>query len=223
MTLHGHPRAASSAELLAAKRQAPGYVPPPPTPVSWDAFLAWTDEDTFAEWVDGEILEMPPSNEDHQDTGQFLTTFLLLYIQRHGLGRIFSPPFLMRLPHRPSGREPDLIFVRAEHAERITWTYVNGPADLAVEVVSPDSVTRDYRDKLEEYESAGIPEYWIVDPMRRVARFLQLGADGRYRDVAPDEHGIYTSAVVTGFRLRVEWLWRRPLPTIAQALAELGE
>jgi Uma2 family endonuclease len=153
MTAHRRPAHApapdlSSEDLLALRRQSPDYVPPPSAPVSWEEFLAWAPDDWRVEWVAGEIIEMPPSEEEHQDTSLFLVTFLLLYIQRHGLGRIFHAPFLMRLPHRPSGREPDLIFVRTEHAERMKWTYVDGPADLVVEIVSPDSATRDYREKL---------------------------------------------------------------------------
>lgn len=221
MTIHGRPTTASSLNLLALKRSAPDYVPPPPPPVSWEDFLAWAPDDLRVEWVAGEIVEMPPAHEDHQDTGLFLITFLLLYIQRHGLGRIFYAPFLMRLAQKPSGREPDLIFVRRENAGRIRPTYVDGPADLVVEIVSPDSVSRDYREKLAEYQAAGIPEYWIVDPRRSEARFYQLGEDGVYRLGPIDDDGIYTSQVVTGFRLRVSWLWQRPLPTIDEALADL--
>jgi Uma2 family endonuclease len=228
MTAHRRPAHApapdlSSEDLLALRRQSPDYVPPPSAPVSWEEFLAWAPDDWRVEWVAGEIIEMPPSEEEHQDTSLFLVTFLLLYIQRHGLGRIFHAPFLMRLPHRPSGREPDLIFVRTEHAERMKWTYVDGPADLVVEIVSPDSATRDYREKLAEYEAAGIPEYWIIDPRRREARFYELGEDGKYRLAALDEDGIYTSQVVDGFRLRVSWLWQRPMPTIDEALADLPD
>ena len=226
MTVHGRPAHTLPADLspddlLTLRRQAPDYVPPPPAPVSWEQFLAWAPDDWRVEWVAGEIIEMPPSNIDDLDTSVFLTTFLLLYVQRHGLGRIFHAGALMRLAQKPTGREPDLVFVRREHVERIKPTFVDGPADLAVEIVSPDSVTRDYREKLAEYEAAGIPEYWIIDPRQRTATFYQLDADGRYRAAQIGSDGIYTSREVTGFRLRVSWLWQRPLPTIDEALADL--
>jgi len=196
-------------------------VPPPPAPVSWEEFLAWAPDDWRVEWVAGEIIEMPPSNIDDLDTSSFLLAFLLLYIQRHGLGRVFHAGALVKLAQKPSGREPDLVFVRRENLDRIKPTWVDGPVDLAVEIVSPDSVTRDYRDKLAEYQAAGIPEYWIIDPRRSEARFYQLGDDGTYRLSIIGEDGIYTSRVVEGFRLRVSWLWQRPLPTIDEALADL--
>ena len=211
----------SPEDILALRRQSPDYVPPPPPPVSWEDFLAWAPETWRVEWVAGEIIEMPPAHEDHQDTSLFLVTFLLLYIQQHGLGRIFHAPFLMRLAQKPSGREPDLVFVRAEHVARINPTFVDGPANLVVEIVSPDSVRRDYQEKLVEYQGAGIPEYWLVDPIRKEARFYLLGQDGAYRLVQIGEDGIYTSREIDGLRIRVSWLWQRPLPTIAAAQADL--
>ncbi len=39
-----------------------------------------------------------------------------------------------------------------------------GMADLVIEVVSDDSVARDRADKFYEYQTAGIQEYWIIDP-----------------------------------------------------------
>lgn len=33
-----------------------------------------------------------------------------------------------------------------------------------MEVVSDDSVERDWRDQYFEYEAAGVDEYWLVDP-----------------------------------------------------------
>jgi Uma2 family endonuclease len=226
MTVHRRPVHASapdlsSADLLALRRRSPDYVPPPPPPVSWDDFLAWAPDDWRVEWVAGEIIEMPPVRDDHQFILGFLYRLLMTIVEERQLGSVYLAPFKMRLSSRPSGREPDLFFLSAAHASRATPTFVDGPADLVVEIVSPDRVTRDYREKLAEYEAAGIPEYWIVDPRRSEARFYQLGDDGRYHLAPIDEDGIYTSRVVTGFRLRVSWLWQRPLPTLAAALADL--
>jgi len=115
------------------------------------------------------------------------------------------------------------MFVRRERVSQIQPTFMDGPADLVVEIVSHDSVTRDYREKLAEYQAAGVPEYWIVDPRRSEARFYELGDDGTYHLGPIEEGGIYASKVVEGFRLRVSWLWQRPLPTIDDALADLPE
>lgn len=199
----------------------PKYVLPPPQPVSWEDYFAWLREDSHAEWVDGAVSILDYSTLDHQDLVGLLLSLLWLASERHEPRSRVIPRFLMRLPSRPSCREPDLAFVAGAHAGRVTTYYIDGPADLVVEIVSPDSVTRDSQEKLAEYEAAGVPEYWIVDPLQRAARFYQLGEDGRYQLGEVDAEDIYTSKVVRGFRLRVDWLWQRPMPTIAAALADL--
>jgi Uma2 family endonuclease len=201
--------------LISADRKAP-----PPTPVSFEEFLAWSDEDTWAEWVDGEIVPMAPSNEDHQDTLGFLYELVGGYVRTNRLGRVFFAPMLMRLPTRPSGREPDLLFMSNEHADRLKGTYIDGPADLVVEIVSPDSDTRDHGEKFAEYEAAGIPEYWLIDPLRREATFYRLGEDGRYHPGPIEADGFYRSSVLAGFRLQVAWLWQRPLPNPVEIMRQ---
>lgn len=186
--------------------------PPPPTPVSFEEFMAWADEDSRAEWVDGEIVVMAPCNLGHQDLVGFLYELIGGYVRTHRLGRVFLMGVMMRLATRPSGREPDVLFVANAHVDRLRETYLDGPADLAVEIVSPDSVERDRVEKLAEYEAAGIPEYWVIDLPRREALFYQLGDDGQYRLVAPDDDGIYHSSVLEGLRLQVTWLWQSPPP-----------
>lgn len=190
--------------------------PPPEGRLSWEEFLAWSDKNTWAEWVDGEVVPMSPVNLLHQDVLGFLLALVSRYVRIHQLGWVYFAPALMRLATRPSGREPDLMFIATAHADRLRETYVDGPADLAVEIVSPDSYARDRGEKLVEYERAGVPEYWVIDPIRHDAAFYPLGEDGRYRSVQTDADGYYHSAVLPGFRLRVDWLWQRPLPTVEE-------
>lgn len=223
MTIHGRPSAAAQPDLQDERLQRGAYVPPPPAPVSWEQFLAWLDEGVRAEWVDGEIIEMPPVRDDHQFILGFIYRLIMEIVDARQLGAVYLAPFVMHLPSRPSGREPDLLFVSTANLGRATPTYVDGPADLVVEIVSPDSVTRDQRDKLAEYQAAGIPEYWMINPRRKDARFYLLGEDGTYLLAPVHEDGIYSSRALPGFRMRVAWLWQTPLPTLSAALADLPE
>lgn len=197
-----------------------GLVSPPR--MSFEEYLTWDDEGQRAEWVNGELVCMSPVSLDHQRIIHFLLDLLQAFIRPRGLGEVFFAPIAMRLPTRPSAREPDLLVVLAEHADRLKPTYVDGPADLVVEVVSPDSGERDRGTKLVEYEGGRVPEYWLVDPLRQDALFYQLGADGRYRRAATGADGFYRSAVLPGFRLKTDWLWQRPLPNPTDVLAETG-
>jgi Uma2 family endonuclease len=191
-----------------------------PPRMSFEEFLVWEGESAMTEWVDGEVVEMSPVSEKHQTILIFLLTLLNLHVEKNNLGRVLSEPFVMRLAHRPSGREPDLYFVSRERVHLIKRMYLDGPADLAVEIISPESVKRDRVEKFAEYETAGIREYWLIDPDRESAEFYELGADGRYRAARTQPEGLYHSQVVPGFFIRIAWLWQTPSPTF-DALREL--
>jgi Uma2 family endonuclease len=118
------------------------------------------------------------------------------------------------------GREPDILFISQEHLDRLKETYLEGPADLVVEIVSPESRLRDRGEKYAEYEMGGVREYWLIDLEERQADFYELDGRGRYRRLEP-EAGIYRSQVLSGFWLKVEWLWRDPLPPVLGVLREL--
>ncbi|MDW8104696.1 MAG: Uma2 family endonuclease, partial [Armatimonadota bacterium] len=128
--------------------------------------------------------------------------------------------FQMRLAN--SSRSPDILFVSHANLQRLKETYLDGAADLVVEVISPESRARDRGEKFYEYEEAGVREYWLIDPERKQAEFYQLGADGVYRTVLSGSSGEYRSAVLEGLWLRVEWLWQKPKPTIVEVLREWG-
>jgi len=190
-----------------------------PGRMTYEEFLAWADEDTLAEWVNGEMVMYSPASRRHQEIALFLGQVMGLYVEQMGLGRILIPPFQMKLVR--SGREPDLLFVANEHLERLKETYLDGPADLVVEIVSPDSIARDRGIKFYEYETGGVREYWLLDPDRRWAEFYRLGADGRYRTALAGAEGVYHAEVIPGFWLKVEWLWQEPLPDTAMVSWEI--
>ena len=189
--------------------------------MSYEEFLAWCDEDTWAEWVDGEVEMVSPATTQHQLLKKLLVGVLDGWAQHHALGIVLDAPFQMRLANRPSGREPDVLFVANEHHDRMKATFLDGPADLVVEIISPESIGRDRGDKFVEYEAAGVREYWLIDPERQQAEFYLLGADRRYHVMGVGANGIFRSQVVDGFWLRVAWLWQDPLPKVVDVLREL--
>jgi Uma2 family endonuclease len=197
--------------------------PGPPTPQSrmtYEDFLKWADG-IRAEWVDGEVTVMSPASEPHQNLNGFLSSLLRHFVEAHELGQILIPPFQMKLSTRPSGREPDLLFISKENLKNLKRNYLDGPADVVVEIVSPDSQARDRGDKFYEYEEAGVLEYWLLDQTQRRAEFYHLDA-GTYKLIDLDENGIYRSQVLDGLWLKVDWLWEDPLPTLMSVLKEWG-
>ena len=72
----------------------PGEVKPlPQTPVTYEEFLEWADEDTYAEWVDGEIELMSPASDPHQDLSCFLAAIMRFYAEDNDAGRVLSCTF----------------------------------------------------------------------------------------------------------------------------------
>lgn len=192
--------------------------PSKPRQMTYEEFLSWADEDTWAEWVDGEVTMTTPASDRHPDISGFLESLLRVFSEVHVLGVVRSAPFQMKLAH--SGREPDLLFIAQEHLERLRDAHLDGPADLVVEIISPESRGRDRGEKFYEYEQAAIPEYWLIDPQREQAEFYQLDDEGHYRLTPADAEGIYRSKVLSGLWLRVAWLWE--LPRVLDVIRELG-
>jgi Uma2 family endonuclease len=195
--------------------------PIPKGKMSWDEFLQWTDEDTHAEWVNGDVIMTMPSGMRHQDIKLFLVTLLRQYVRAKKLGIVLDAPFLMRMALKPSGREPDILYVQEKNRKRLHETYLDGPADLVVEIISPESIARDRGDKFVEYEQAQVREYWLIDPVRTRAEFYVLDRKGQYRLVESDTQGRYYSQVVKGFWIKVDWLWQDPLPLEEDALKQI--
>jgi Uma2 family endonuclease len=178
--------------------------------MSYEAFLEWVDEDTHAEWVDGEvIIPMPPKNI-HQMTLVFLQRLLGLFVDLFSLGKVSVAPFEVKLKAGGSSREPDIFFVSGQNLARLTEDRLVGPPDLIVEIVSADSVRRDREDKLKEYAEAGVPEYWIIDPRqgKQRADFYHRDETGAYRLFATEEDERVESYVLPGFWLHPDWLWQ---------------
>ncbi|HET89359.1 MAG TPA: Uma2 family endonuclease [Chloroflexi bacterium] len=203
-----------------------GVAPDAPLRMTYPEFLAWADEDTLAEWVavpdtdQGEVMMTSPASNKHQDISGFLENILRSFVETHRLGVVRSAPFQMKLER--SGREPDLLFVATAHLDRLKETHLDGPADLVVEIVSPESAGRDRGEKFYEYAQGGVAEYWLIDPQTRWADFYRLDEGGRYRAAFSGEEGEYHSAALPGFWLRVEWLWQEPLPHPLRVLGEIG-
>jgi|SRR5579884_1491899 len=193
----------------------------PETYISYEEFLAIADDDRPAEWVNGKVVHMAPVSDEHNALTYFLIRFIGEFVETYQVGVIRHEPFQMKTGPSLSGREPDIFFVANENLSRLKKNHMDGPADLVVEIVSPESQERDRVEKYQEYQQGGVREYWLIDPERQEAIFYRRNAQGTYEPGPIREDGIYESAVLPGLRLRVSWLWQHPLPTLRSALAEL--
>jgi Uma2 family endonuclease len=120
-------------------------------------------------------------------------------------------------------RKPDLMFIANSNLHRLHDTYLEGPADICIEVISPGSVDVDHGDKFSEYERGKVPEYWIIDPLRDESRFYRLKDKGIYLPQKTDENGNYWTSVLPDFALHVPTLWLEKLPNGVQIMQAVRE
>jgi Uma2 family endonuclease len=197
--------------MAAVTASAPPTEQTAPIPVSADEYLARLAEEHY-EWTKGAIVEMSPVSGQHDQLTAYLRQLLDAYLALNPIGRVRSGPFVMRLDAVESIREPDLQVILHTNPGQLTDTAMIGPADICIEVVSQESTARDYGEQFEEYEKAGVGEYWILDPIRHECRFHQLQDSKLYTTVRPDSDGYYRTSRLPHLALHVPTLWQETLP-----------
>jgi Uma2 family endonuclease len=186
---------------------------------TFEDFFASIPNGQKADLIDGVIYMASPDNLDADHLSDWIKWLISGFVDILELGRVFGSRVAFRLSRKHSP-EPDIAFLAIRHFARMRPTHVVGPPDLAMEIVSPESVQRDYFLKRSLYEQYRVPEYWIVDEMERRVTLLRLGTDGKYREVRPRQGDLH-SKVLPGFWLRPDWLWQSPRPKKMQMLNEI--
>jgi Uma2 family endonuclease len=187
--------------------------------VTFEEFCVLVREDQKADLIDGVIHMASPENTDANEVYMWLSALLYLFVQSRKLGCVYGSRVAFRLGEY-GAPEPDIAFLKQEHLDRVKRGYVEGPPDVAFEIVSPESIERDYEEKRRAYEAAGVSEYWIIDEIEETVTLLRLSGAGRFREVRPRKGALHSEAL-PGFWLRAEWLWQRPMPDAVDVLAEL--
>jgi len=132
----GHPMEAMTLERPVELNKTNGAV-------TFDEFLSRLGEGTHAELEDGEIFFVSPASVPHQELLGWLYTLLRFFVRQNRLGRVLQAPFTVRLNVSKQGRESDLLFIGQTRLGRLHAGFLDGPPDLVVEIVSPESIDRD--------------------------------------------------------------------------------
>ena len=192
----------------------------------YERYVALFPDGMKGDLIDGHAIIDMSTSVLHERLFRFLLTVLHVYTEEKGLGEVFGSRTTMRVDDE-NGYEPDVLFIRADRLGILDVKDAKAPVDLAVEIVSPSSGKRDRETKFEGYERVGVPEYWLIDPVRREASFYRLDGEpyrpgGAYR-AAPLTGGVYESGAVEGFRLDPQALFQDPLPSAFALLRSLLE
>ena len=157
---------------------------------------AMPDDGRRYELLDGAIVVTPSPGTAHQSAVLRLARLLGDAVPPEL--KVFVAPLDTALP-TGDVLEPDVLVVPLD---TITSKDITGVPALAVEVLSPSSRRRDLGDKLTAYRDAGVPSYWVVDPVGRRVRAWQL-QDGDYVEVADvSEDEVWTSETPYAVTLR---------------------
>ncbi len=187
-------------------------------PFTYDDFCRMVTDGQKGDLIDGNNHMASPDSVDANRLNVWLIRLVADFCDVHELGEVFASRLALKLDDRNSP-EPDVCVLLTEHADRLEHARVRGPADVTFEIVSPDSVDRDYEKKRRLYEKFGVSEYWILDEAMERVTVFRLGPKG-YAEVRPRK-GVFASKVLPGFWLRAAWVWQKPRPKKAVALAEI--
>lgn len=129
-------------------------------------FKALGEGPPWFQLMEGLLVHDPAPTTGHQQVAGALHALLRAHVLRHRLGKVFIAPLDVYLSSS-NVFEPDVLFVSNARAHRVADDGIHGAPDLAVEILSPSSATRDRTKKRRIYATAGTLEYWIVDPKRQ--------------------------------------------------------
>jgi Uma2 family endonuclease len=178
---------------------------PGPSQGQWtyQDYAALPDDGNRYEVLQGVLYLAPSPGRWHQKASALISYYLLVAVQFARLGEVYTAPFDVVLDPKNTV-QPDVLVVLNEHLDRLTERGMVGAPDLVVEIASPSTVRNDLREKMDAYASAGVPEYWVVNPDARTVEVFTL-KQGVYSSL-----GVYygpaalPSHVVPNLNIKVE-------------------
>ena len=155
-------------------------------------------EGTRAELIDGHIYYMAPPSRLHQEITGTLYRKIADYIDsKKGSCKIYIAPFAVFLNENDKNYvEPDISIICDKN--KLTDNGCTGAPDWIMEIVSPGSRRMDYSIKLFKYRSAGVREYWIVDPIKNRITVWNFETDDNNEFTFSDQvkAGLYSDLVI---------------------------
>jgi Uma2 family endonuclease len=170
----------------------------------------WRAPDDGNRWeiINGRVYVSRAPYVSHQRVVLNLALLLRRYVVRHKLGEVFIAPVGVVLG-KPSGVQPDIVFVAQQRRSIIQDKGIFGAPDLLVEVLSTFTGSRDRGVKKDLYAISGVRHYWLVDPRKQILQALRL-EDGVYAvEAEVGARGILRPTLFPGLAIRMRDLFAR--------------
>jgi Uma2 family endonuclease len=174
------------------------------TRLTYEDYLELPDDGKQYELIEGELILNPAPVPRHQWIVLNIAAELRDYHRRNPGGAVFSAPIDVVLG-QDVVLQPDVIVIRAERMEIVGSKNIQGGPSIVVEVLSDGTRRRDEIIKRKLYESYGVDEYWIVDPVIETVKIYRRigGAFVRAAEISIESGGEITSPLLPGFALDV--------------------
>ncbi len=156
-----------------------------------------------AELIDGDIYYMAPPSRKHQSiAGELLTTINNYIKSKGGPCQPYIAPFAVFLNEDDRNYvEPDISVIC--NPNKLNDKGCVGAPDWIIEIVSPSSRRMDYTTKLFKYRTAGVREYWIVDPDKNRVTAYTFGDDDMNEYAFTDDIPV---SIYSGFSINLSKL-----------------
>jgi len=174
-----------------------------PTKLTYADFVLFPDDGLRHEIIDGEHYVTPAPVTRHQRISRNLLYLIQSYLEGQPIWEVFHAPYDVLLSNFDIV-EPDLVYISNERAKFITSKNLQGPPDLAIEILSPGTRRRDERLKRDLYERVGVLEYWLVDPERDVIRVYRSSGGSFQGPVQYARTDVLTSPLMPGLELPLD-------------------
>ncbi len=177
-----------------------------------EEYELFPDDGQRHELIDGEHVVTPAPTTRHQRILMRLGMALVSFAESRRLAAVLiAPTDVILSPHDVV--QPDILLVGIERLD-IVGSRVEGPPDLAIEVLSPSSRRTDEVLKRHAYERWGTGELWVVDPEVERVRIYRLGAErrfGRSRELSAEHGEALETPLLPGFSMPLAELFADPL------------
>jgi len=175
-------------------------------------YLTWPDEERW-ELIDGNAYNMSPApSRRHQQISRELAFQIHDYL-RDKPCELYHAPFDVRLPDEDESDDEVLTVVQPDivvicDKKKLDDKGCRGAPDLIIEILSPNTASKDLREKLNLYEKHGVNEYWIVHPTDNTVMVFKLSKKKYGRpDVYAEKDKIKTP-ILDGLEIELELVFK---------------
>ncbi|MEY2429067.1 MAG: hypothetical protein QOJ40_1952 [Verrucomicrobiota bacterium] len=160
--------------------------------------------------IEGNLIMSPSPNTDHQMIAGRIYYLILQFLEKKNIGEVFIAPLDVFLSEI-NVYQPDVIFVSRQRRSIIAAHGIEGPPDLAVEILSAGTARLDKGSKRKIYARTGVKELWLVDPEPRLIHVFQLARNAEVPAATYNETAVFKSPLLPGLRIKAATIFKSSL------------